>query len=119
MIRARRLHEYPNGDRLYHLDDGRQLRLSYHDLWLHSEDDLLRMHGVELSRERLPAMRRGARIGSLPRNFDWRSERLTSAFVDLRPGDFTLVKGPEGDYWEVTHTLTSGDLDAIPSFRRL
>ena len=107
------------GDYRYELSDGRHLELSLRDVEIYTERELLLAHGVELSRERLPVVRYGATIGTLPRSFDWRSERPTSPYVDLRPGDFVLRSGPVGDWWEATRTLSSWDLDAIPSFRRL
>lgn len=121
MLKAKRLDPNPaTGTYRYELSDGRYLELSRFDVDRYSERELLMAHGVELSHERLPVVRYGATIGTLPRSFDWRSERPTSPFVDLRPHDFVLKHGGDGgDYWEVTRTLTWGDLDCISSFKRL
>lgn len=120
MVKAKRLDPNPaTGDYRYELSDGRYLELSRFDVDRYSERELLRAHGVELSHERLPVVRYGAIIGTLPRSFDWRSERTRSPLVDMRPYDFVLKQGADGgDYWEATRTLMSGDLDCIPSFRR-
>lgn len=114
MMRVHRLGENPvNGDVHYHIDDGRRLTISRDELFLRTETEVLRLHGLELSSRRVPVMRGSEQVGTLPADFDWRSFK-PSFMVDLRPGDFIW----KGDHWEASRTLGMGDLEYIPEFRR-
>lgn len=75
---------------------------------------MLEEYGVEMPTERVPVIRNGRRIGTLPPDFDPTFARSNSFMYDVRPGDLTR----EGDSWVVGRTMGASDIDCVVGFVR-
>lgn len=75
---------------------------------------LLEDYGVEMPTERVPVIRNGRRIGTLPPDFDPAFARSISFMYDVRLGDFTR----EGNTWVLGRTMGASDIDCVAGFVR-
>jgi hypothetical protein len=64
------------------------------------------------SKEPVPVIQHGRRIGWLSPSFDPNNFKSTNWLYDARPGDFVR----EGNHWIAARTLGPGDLEAVPGF---
>jgi hypothetical protein len=114
MRRIESISDRTRGTVTYELKDGFVVCLDGRDVRKYGAAELIRDmgYGHLLPSERVPVMRRGRCIGTLPPDFDPMSAKVNSLFYDLRPGDFRR----EGDVWIACHTLGPGDLEAVPGF---
>ncbi len=62
--------------------------------------------------ERIPVLQFGARIGTLPPNFDPMRIKSLNVFYSPRPDDFVR----EGNAWVASRHLGPGDLEAVAGF---
>lgn len=98
----------------YRLSDGRMAQFDKHAVREHGVAALMRELGEHVSSERIPVMRCGRKVGTLPGDFDPDNIKSLSFLYDPRPGDFRR----EGDTWIAAKNLGGGDLEAVPGFER-
>ena len=100
----------------YELAPGKWVQFDVRDLREHGLANLLRYEGLEqyIPTERLPVIRNGRRIGTMPPDFDPAAIKSLSFLYDPRPGDFRR----EGDTWVVDRTMGGGDVDCVVGFIR-
>lgn len=109
-----RIEDDYRGQVTYEVADGKWITLNCADVREHGLDVLMKFHGVEVPKGRIPVFQRGRKIGTVPASFEPMAIRSRSFFYDARPGDFTRT----ADGWEAAATLGPGDLDAVPDFLR-
>lgn len=98
----------------YDLDDGRVACFDRHTVERYGVAALMAAEGIKTPTGRLPVMRNGRRIGTLPAAFDPEFARSTSFLYDVRPGD--LVR--EGEAWIVGLNMGACDIDCVAGFVR-
>lgn len=96
----------------YELDDGRFISFDARLVREYGLAELLKNHGVDVPKGRIPVFQLGRKIGTVPATFEPSAIRSMSILYDIRPGDFTRT--PEG--WDAIKTMGPGDFEAVPGF---
>lgn len=106
--------DHEHGTVTYDLGDGRWATFDARTVQKVGLAPLLEAYGVEMPTERVPVIRNGRRIGTMPPDFDPAFARSISFMYDYRPGD--LVR--DGDTWMVGRSMGAGDIDCVAGFVR-
>lgn len=106
--------DHERGTVTYDLGDGRWATFDARTVEKVGLAPLLEAYGVEMPTERVPVVRNGRRIGTMPPDFDPAFARSISFMYDPRPGDFTR----EGDTWVLGRTMGASDVDCVAGFVR-
>jgi predicted deacylase len=98
----------------YEIGGGRYITLDTRTVQEFGLAKVMESYGVEIPTERVPVMRYGRRVGTVPGDFDLSFARSRSPFYDVRPGDLTR----QGDVWVAARNMGASDLDCLIGFRR-
>lgn len=106
--------DHERGTVTYELPDGKWATFDARAVEKFGLARLMEAYGVEMPTERMPVIRNGQRIGTMPPAFDPAFARSISFMYDYRPGD--LVR--DGDSWIVGRSMGAGDIDCVAGFVR-
>jgi hypothetical protein len=102
------------GQVTYEITEGKWVTLDARVVRKYGLEEVMKYHGVEMPKDRLPVFQSGRKIGTVPAFFEPLAIKSRSFLYDVRPGDFKRTN--EG--WEALRSLGPGDLDAVPDFTR-